>query len=91
MSLFRSKTKQEIEELKEQVAALNRELKRRTEVRVGGFPRHYPFCWHDQDPRPTIKIIDLLPMLMDNSGLELKETPEVRSKIVIGKKRKVSK
>ena len=91
MRLFQSKTKREIEELKAQVEALKRELKRRTEVRIGELPPYYLFCWNDEDPRPSIKIIDLLPMLMDNNGLELKETPEVRSKIVLEKKQKVSK
>ncbi len=91
MRLFQSKTKREIEELKAQVEALKRELKRRTEVRIGELTPYYLFCWNDVDPRPSIKIIDLLPMLMDNNGLELKETPEVRSKIVLEKKQKVSK
>ena len=91
MRLFQSKTKREIEELKAQVEALKRELKLRTEVRIGKIPSYYLFGWNGEDPRPSIKIIDLLPMLMDNNGLELKETPEVRSKIVLEKKQKVSK
>lgn len=91
MKWFNSKMKREIIDLKEDVEALKRELKRRTEMRIGDLPNYYPFCGYQNDPRPSIKIIDYLNLIVDRMGLEAKQTPSIPSKIVIENKKKSRK
>lgn len=88
MKWFESKAREEVKELKAEVEKLHGEiidLRGRTEVRVGEWPRYFLGLG---DPRPVVQLKDVVLALTDRMKLEIKRTPEVSARIVVERKPK---
>lgn len=81
-----NEARKEIEDLKHEIAVLRVEIAARTNIMVGDYPRHYGL--YLEDPRPSITVAVAIKMLMDRMGLEIKQTPAIRSQTVIERKPK---
>ena len=77
------KTKQEIEDLKTEIARLRAEMEWRTEVRIGKLDQ-----WADwrNDKRPKATLMEIVQLLLDAQGLQIERKSEVPAETVLSKK-----
>lgn len=80
MKWFESKTRNEIKELRYELASLRAELCRKTEIRIGELPI---YSGEFRDQRPTVELKEVVMILAKHLNLEIKRTPEVSAKAVL--------
>ncbi|MFN8993497.1 MAG: hypothetical protein ACK5X3_07530 [Pseudomonadota bacterium] len=80
---FNREIKQQIRDLKNEVESLRLELEYRTEFRIGD---RDAWIMGQQDRRPIVSVKEVVQLILDKEGVELKRQPETPARTTLDMK-----